>query len=416
MAVFVLPDTRDILKYHTRWNDQALTPYIDDLLDLWAENDVHGVLDVCMQGPMMTRFGIRPDDMKSASKIMKLEPLYRYIFLRKDIQVYRSEGRVYIDVPWQRDPVWLGDLLTSREFQSSQGLPVAIGMNIYRECVIHELTEIPHLLIGGNPSSGLDEFLEGVLLSLLVKRTPDEIELFLCSSGNLGFDNYAELPYCHVFSSVRSTMAMLSEMSREIDLRTNLLVNARCRNIFQYNERGGNLRHRIVLITEYQRLFNSNKQAAMAYILRMTEFAGPCGIHLILASSNPACLRGLSESAGTALMFITHDLGIVAETCDDVAIMYAGQIVEYGSLAHIFDNPLHPYTKGLFASIPSLDKDVDRLTPIKGLMPDPSNLPEYCKFCDRCDQACAGCSEKEPEYIEAEPGHFVRCLLVKEAM
>ena len=277
MAVFTLPDTRDLLKYHTRWNDQALTPYIDDLLDLWAENDVHGVLDVCMQGPMLTRFGIVPDDMKSASRIMKLEPLYRYIFLRKDIKVYRSEGRVYIDVPWQRDPVWLGDLLTSREFISSQGLPIAIGMNIYRECVIHELTEIPHLLIGGNPSSGLDEFLEGVLLSLLVKRTPDEIELFLCSSGNLGFDNYAELPYCHVMSSVRSTMAMLSEMSREIDLRTNLLVNARCRNIFQYNERGGNLRHRIVLITEYQRLFNSNKQAAMAYILRMTEFAGPAG-------------------------------------------------------------------------------------------------------------------------------------------
>ena len=90
MAVFTLPDTRDLLKYHTRWNDQALTPYIEDLLDLWAENDVHGVLDVCMQGPMMTRFGIKPDDMKSASKIMKLESLYKYIFLRKDIQVYRT--------------------------------------------------------------------------------------------------------------------------------------------------------------------------------------------------------------------------------------------------------------------------------------------------------------------------------------
>ena len=162
MAVFTLPDTRDLLKYHTRWNDQALTPYIDDLLDLWAENDVHGVLDVCMQGPMLTRFGIVPDDMKSASRIMKLEPLYRYIFLRKDIKVYRSEGRVYIDVPWQRDPVWLGDLLTSREFESSQGLPLAIGMNIYRDCIMHELTEVPHLLVGGNPSSGLDEFLVGL--------------------------------------------------------------------------------------------------------------------------------------------------------------------------------------------------------------------------------------------------------------
>ena len=125
-------------------------------------------------------------------------------------------------------------------------------------------------------------------------------------------------------------------------------------------------------------------------------------------------MSDLKEKFNTAMILITHDLGIVAETCDDVAIMYAGQIVEYGSLAHIFDNPLHPYTKGLFASIPSLDKDVERLTPIKGLMPDPANLPEYCKFCDRCAQACSRCSEKEPAYIEVEPGHFVRCLLVEE--
>lgn len=296
MAVFTLPKVRDLLKYHTRWNDQALNPYIEDLIDLWAENDIYGVLDVCMQGPMLTRFGIKPDDMKSASRIMNLEKAYRYMFRRKDVRVYRSDGRIYIDVPWQRDPVWLGDLLTSREFESSQGLPLAIGMNIYRECVLHELTEVPHLLVGGNPSSGLDEFLVGLLLSILVHRTPDEIELFLCSSGILGFEDYARLPYCHVISSVRNTMAMLSEMSREIDRRISLLTGARCRNIFQYNEQGGNLRHRVIMITEYHRLFTSNKQAAMAYILRMAELAGPCGIHLILASSDPACLRGLGDS------------------------------------------------------------------------------------------------------------------------
>ena len=75
MAVFTLPDTRDLLKYHTRWNDQALTPYIDDLLDLWAENDVHGVLDVCMQGPMLTRFGIVPDDENVVIATNQGEPL-----------------------------------------------------------------------------------------------------------------------------------------------------------------------------------------------------------------------------------------------------------------------------------------------------------------------------------------------------
>ena len=296
MTAFQLPNTRELLKYHTRWNDQALNPYIDDLVDLWAENDVHGTLDVSIQGPMLTRFGITPDDMKSAGRIIKLEPAYRYMFRRKDIRVYRKEGRIYIDIPWQRDPVWLGDLLTSSEFESSQGLPLAIGMNIYRDSILHELTDVPHLLVGGNPSSGLDEFLEGLLLSILMHQTPDEVELYLCSSGNLGFEDYAELPYCHVITSIRNTMAMLSEISREIDRRSNILYSARCRNIFQYNERGGNMRHRVILITEYHRLFSSNKQAAMAYVLRMTEFAGPCGIHLILASSNPSCLRGLSQS------------------------------------------------------------------------------------------------------------------------
>lgn len=315
MAVFTLPKARELLKYHSRWNDQAINPYIDDLIDLWAENDIEGVLDVSIQGPMMTRFGIRPANMKSAERIIRLEQAYRYIFRRKDIRVYRNAGRVYIDVPWQRDPVWLGDLLCSREYENSQGIPLAIGMNIYRECVLHELTDVPHLLVGGSPSSGLDEFLEGILISILMHQVPDEIELFLCSSGNLGFDGYADLPYCHVIGSVRQTMAMLSDMSREIDRRTGVLYNSGCRNIFQYNERGGHLRHRVIMITEYHRLFASNKQAAMAFILRMAELAGPCGIHLILASSHPGSLRGLWES------FPARVCLKVASASDSVAIL-----------------------------------------------------------------------------------------------
>jgi peptide/nickel transport system ATP-binding protein len=89
-------------------------------------------------------------------------------------------------------------------------------------------------------------------------------------------------------------------------------------------------------------------------------------------------MNKLKEQYKTSMLLITHDLGIVAETCDEVAIMYAGEIVEYGQLAHIFLNAKHPYTIGLFESLPSLDKDVDRLKPIQGLMPDPANLPSGC--------------------------------------
>ena len=122
-------------------------------------------------------------------------------------------------------------------------------------------------------------------------------------------------------------------------------------------------------------------------------------------------VKHLQKKRGTSMLLITHDLGVVAETCDKVAIMYAGEIVEYGSLEQIFDNVRHPYTKGLFASIPSLDKDVRRLHTIEGLMPDPTRLPEGCKFSPRCPYTTEKCRMAEPSLKELEQGHLVRCFL-----
>ena len=121
-------------------------------------------------------------------------------------------------------------------------------------------------------------------------------------------------------------------------------------------------------------------------------------------------MNDLKKEFDSAMLLITHDLGVVAETCDKVAIMYAGEVVEYGSLEDIFDRTAHPYTEGLFGSLPSLDKDVHRLQPIEGLMPDPANLPKGCKFHPRCKQATEDCAKYHPETVELTPGHFVRCL------
>jgi peptide/nickel transport system ATP-binding protein len=123
-------------------------------------------------------------------------------------------------------------------------------------------------------------------------------------------------------------------------------------------------------------------------------------------------MNELKEQYKTSVLLITHDLGIVAETCDEVAIMYAGEIIERGLLEHIFCNAAHPYTIGLFGSIPSIDKDVTRLSPIQGLMPDPANLPTGCRFHERCTHVQEECKTMAPEYSEIEPGHFVRCLRV----
>ncbi|SHJ99549.1 ABC transporter ATP-binding protein [Paramaledivibacter caminithermalis] len=122
-------------------------------------------------------------------------------------------------------------------------------------------------------------------------------------------------------------------------------------------------------------------------------------------------MNNLKEEFNTAMILITHDLGVVSEVCDKVAIMYAGEIVEAASLKQLFENPRHPYTLGLFGSIPNLDEEVDRLKPITGLMPDPTNLPTGCKFHPRCPYGTDICAKQEPKAIEIEDGHKVKCLI-----
>jgi peptide/nickel transport system ATP-binding protein len=126
-----------------------------------------------------------------------------------------------------------------------------------------------------------------------------------------------------------------------------------------------------------------------------------------------AMMKDLKSKFDTSMLLITHDLGIVAKTCDAVMIMYAGEIVESGSIDRIFRNPTHPYTLGLFGSLPSLDKDVKRLTPIPGLMPDPADLPSGCRFHTRCPQANDKCKGSSPQLVGIEPDHLVRCLQVR---
>ncbi len=122
-------------------------------------------------------------------------------------------------------------------------------------------------------------------------------------------------------------------------------------------------------------------------------------------------MQALRDKLDTSVILITHDLGVVAEFCDTVAVVYAGEIVERGTVLEIFDNPLHPYTLGLFGSLPRLDSKERRLKPIKGLMPDPTIVPTGCRFADRCPKAAEVCMQSNPEEIEVEAGHFVKCFL-----
>lgn len=122
-------------------------------------------------------------------------------------------------------------------------------------------------------------------------------------------------------------------------------------------------------------------------------------------------MKNLKNKFNMSMILITHDLGVVAQTCDHVAIMYAGEIVEYGKLRNVFKNTKHPYTKGLFGSIPNLLENVKRLTPIKGFVPDPTDLPKGCNFSTRCKYATDLCRKQKPGVSKVDEEHEVRCFI-----
>jgi len=125
-------------------------------------------------------------------------------------------------------------------------------------------------------------------------------------------------------------------------------------------------------------------------------------------------MRGLQKKFNTSMIMITHDLGIVADICDEAAIMYCGRIVEQGTLVDIFDNTKHPYTEGLFNSLPNIEEKAEKLKPIKGLMPDPTVVYEGCPFADRCNYATEKCRVTPPQKHYFSETHFVECCRYDE--
>ncbi len=125
-------------------------------------------------------------------------------------------------------------------------------------------------------------------------------------------------------------------------------------------------------------------------------------------------MNKLKGEMNTSMLLITHDLGVVAEMCNRVAIIYAGEVVEIGTARDIFKNRSHPYTQGLFNSLPSVTGEKTKLKPIPGAMPDPSNLPAGCPFAPRCGYACEKCMAEHPELLPVEGEHYVRCWRAAE--
>lgn len=153
----------------------------------------------------------------------------------------------------------------------------------------------------------------------------------------------------------------------------------------------------------------------------MIAMALSCGPELLIADEPTTALdvtvqaqileliARLRHDTGMSVMLITHDFGVVAELCEEVVVMYASRVVERGEVRHIFENPLHPYTRGLLKSIPRLGAKHERLNVIEGNVPSATRLPEGCRFAGRCPQADSQCRNDQPPLVEYEPGHVAAC-------
>lgn len=219
-------------------------------------------------------------------------------------------------------------------------------------------------------------------------------------------------------SALNPVLTVIDQVSEVLRLHQNLSKNEAINKGIEILKRVGIQSDRVY---EYPHQFSGGMKQRVVIAMALA-----CNPKLLIADEPTTALdvtiqaqvlkmiRELKAEIGTSMLLITHDLGVVAEMCDRIAVIYAGEIVEMGSPEDIFDNATHPYTQCLFASIPSIDKDVERLQPITGPVLNPADLPKGCSFCERCPKAQERCKTLDPEIREICPGHFVKCLLTED--
>ena len=193
----------------------------------------------------------------------------------------------------------------------------------------------------------------------------------------------------------------VARKARMIELLTLVGINQPERRIKQYPyEFSGGMRQRVMI--------------AMALVCKpeiLIADEPTTALDVTIQAQILDLMNQLKKETGTSILFITHDLGVVAEVCDDVAVMYCGRVVERGDVKTIFANPSHPYTKGLLGSIPRLGDAGKELKSIPGNVPNPKYMPKGCKFAPRCPYASEKCREEEPGFFQIEEGHISRCWL-----
>lgn len=285
---YIFPTVEGNLTYHTSWGTHGVKEEADTILSVLNAFRIASTLIKINQGPRLTQYVIEPAPGTQVQYILRREKEFQAA-LHCNATLRFDNGYVYIEVPTGTETVFLGDMLIDEKYQSSNGFTMAIGMAVDGSKHYIDIAKACHVLISGMTGSGKSIVLHNLILSLLMKKNPEQMHLYIIDPKATEFEYYKNLVACTVISDVNGAVDLLKNLCIEMDRRYSVLASAGCRDIDSYNEKCTNapMRRDIIFIDELSDLMSMGGKSVEGSIVRIAQKARACGIHLVIATQYP---------------------------------------------------------------------------------------------------------------------------------
>lgn len=285
---YVYPVIEECMTYHTEWATKDMSADVVAITTVMSNARLSCSVDKVNQGAMLTQYMLRPTGSTKFAQILRLRQEFCGAFNNNSIRLYQSGAYIVVEVPGSINTVRVADILRSKNFYKDNGLTVAIGKGIDGSDMLADISKMPHMLIAGTTGSGKSVFMQGLIVSLLLRHRPDELELYMVDPKMVEFSCYSPLHMCHVVTEVRDAVELLSNLCKEMDDRYRMLAAAGVRDIEEYNRKSAAPMKRIVVfVDELADLIMTSKKSVENCIVRLAQKARACGIHLVLSTQRP---------------------------------------------------------------------------------------------------------------------------------
>lgn len=283
-----LPAIEGNMDYHLEWAKKDIRPDVAAIDSVMRSTKHSCEITDFRQGATLTQYLLTPTGSTTFAQLLKLNREFIGAFNNNNVRLYQDGAYVVVEVPGGSSTVRVADILRCDEFANSHNMTVAIGMAIDGSSVLADIEKMPHMLIAGTTGSGKSVFMQGLIVSLLLKHTPNEMELYMVDPKMVEFSYYQDLCMCHVVTESWGAVNLLKELCVDMDDRYRQLAAAGVRDIDEYNAKNSvPMKRKILFVDELADLMMTSKASVEDCIVRLAQKARACGIHLILATQRP---------------------------------------------------------------------------------------------------------------------------------